>query len=329
MRTLRFIIAGFGFMGQTHAGSICKTPGMELAAIVDSLNKDEISPKGGNIKTEQVPWEKLEQVPFFKTLEEALAKVEADAVLVATPNFLHCRDILTALDAGKDVFSEKPLCATLEEAYRIREKLARTNAILQVGFVVRFGQPYRYLRETLESGRLGKLKFLHLTRYTGAPAWWSGVDEQAKLDTALQDLNVHDIDFAMSLLGEPEKVHLDQDLHQQFNTSLFASTWSFAGGVPVQIQGGFLRPSTVPFRSGYMAMFERGMLEFTKNFDHSSLYLHTPEESCPIDLDPMENPYFDELLDFRDNVLARRESDCNVHAAIRDMEWIERLLGLL
>ena len=68
MKTLKFIVAGFGFMGQTHAGSICNTPGMELAAVVDTLPKEKIAPKGGNIKTESISWNQLEHVPFFQSL---------------------------------------------------------------------------------------------------------------------------------------------------------------------------------------------------------------------------------------------------------------------
>ncbi len=314
-------------MGQTHAGSICNTPGMELAAVVDTLPKEKIAPKDGNIKTESISWDQLADVPFYQSLKDALAHVEADAVLVATPNFLHTSEVLTALDAGKDVFVEKPLCSTLEEAYQIRAKAEETGRIVQVGYVVRFSQPYRYLRETAENGSLGALQFMQMSRYTGAPAWWNGVNEKEKLDTALQDLNIHDIDFAISMLGAPESVQLDQDLHRKFNTSLFASTWNFKGGIPVQIQGGFLRPSTVPFRAGFMAMFENGMLEFSKTFAKSTLRLHTPQESREIPLDNNENPFKAELLSFRDCVLTRRQPECDVPAAVLDMEWIEKLIG--
>lgn len=326
MKTLKFIVAGFGFMGQTHAGSICNTPGMELAAVVDTLPKEKIAPKGGNIKTESISWNQLEHVPFFQSLPEALTNVEADAVLVATPNFLHCGDVLTALDAGKDVFVEKPLCLKLDEALIIQKKVEETGRIVQVGFVVRFAQPYRYLREMVNGGQLGTLQYLQMHRYTGAPAWWNGVDQQKKLDTALYDLNIHDIDFAISLLGEPERVRLDMDMHKKFSTSLFASTWNFPNGIPVQIQGGFLRPATVPFRAGFMAMFERGALEFTKRFDRQVLLQHTPEESREIALDTNENPFREEVISFRDCVLNNRQPECSVRAAVRNMQWMEQML---
>lgn len=326
MKTLKCIVAGFGFMGQTHAGSICNAPGMELTAVVDALPKEKIKPAAGNIKTESVSWEQLENVPFFQSLDEAIHTVEADAVIVATPNFLHTDAVLTALDAGKDVFVEKPLCATLSEAYQIREKAEKTGRLVQVGFVVRFNQPYCYLKDTLTSGTLGSLQYLQMHRYTGAPAWWQGVDEQEKMDTALHDLNIHDIDFAISLLGEPENVRLNQNLHRKFNTSLFASTWNFPGGTPVQIQGGFLRPSTVPFRAGFMAMFENGMLEFTKKFDSMALFRHTADGSFEIPLDPQENPFQKEILSFAECVRNHQLPEANVHAAIRDMEWIEKLV---
>jgi predicted dehydrogenase len=299
---------------------------MELAAVVDTLPKEKLSPKGGNIKTESISWDQLAHVPFFQSLQDALAHVEADAVLVATPNFLHCGDVLTALDAGKDVFVEKPLCMTLEEARIIQKKAIETGRIIQVGYVVRFTQPYRYLKETLESGKLGALQYLQMNRVTGAPAWWNGVDEAVKLNTALQDLNIHDIDFALSLLGTPESVRLNRDIQQNFGTSILSSTWKFKGNIPVQISGGFLRPSTVPFRAGFMAMFEKGMMEFSKQYAHSTLHLHTPEESTEIPLDENENPFLLELLSFRDCVLAGIQPECGVQAAVLDMEWLDRMV---
>ncbi len=312
-------------MGQTHTASICRTPGMELAAVADALDKEQIRPKQGNIKTEQISCEDLAAVPFFKTLEEALEKVDADAVLIATPNFFHCRNVLTALDAGKNVFVEKPLCMSLEEARIIRAKAEETGCIVQVGYVVRFSQPYRYLKETLESGRLGALQYLQMNRTTGAPAWWNGVAEDKKLDTALQDLNIHDIDFAISLLGTPENVRMNRDIRQNFGTSILSSTWKFKGNLPVQISGGFLRPSTVPFRAGFMAMFDKGMLEFSKQYANSTLHLYTPEGNSEIPLDENENPFLLELLSFRDHVLAGKQPECDIQAALRDMEWIDRM----
>ena len=312
-------------MGQTHTASICRTPGMELAAVVDALDKEQIRPKQGNIKTEQISCEDLTNVPFFKSLEEAVKKVEADAVLIATPNFLHCQAVLTALDAGKNIFVEKPLCMTLEEARIIQKKTEENGCIVQVGYVVRFAQPYRYLKETFESGKLGALQYLHMNRSTGAPAWWNGVDEEKKLDTALQDLNIHDIDFALSLLGTPENVRLNRDIRQNFGTSILSSTWKFKENIPVQISGGFLRPSTVPFRAGFMAMFDKGMLEFSKQYDRESLCLHTPEGNTEIPLDKNENPFRLELLSFRDHVLAGKQPECGVQAALLDMEWIDRM----
>lgn len=325
MKPVKFIIAGFGFMGQTHAGTVCRTPGMELAAVVDSLDKKNITPQNGNLATQRISWESLENVPFFKTLEEALAKVEAQAVLIATPNRAHYENILAALDANKDVFVEKPLCSTLEEAYNIRERLACTQQILQVGFVIRFARPYCYLKECVKSKHLGSLKFLKMSRYTGAPAWWNTSNKQEKLDSALDDLGIHDIDFTISMLGEAEKNSLDQDLLARFNTSIYSSHWIFPGGIPVRIRGGFLEPSTVPFRAGYMAVFEQGMVEYKVDRQGELLFLHTAEESISIPLDPPEDPYEKELICFRDNVISRCESECNIHSAIRDMEWMKRL----
>ncbi|MFN7542052.1 MAG: Gfo/Idh/MocA family protein, partial [Acidobacteriota bacterium] len=56
-----------------------------------------------------------------------------DAVVVATPDHWHAKMVIDAVEAGKDVYVEKPLCHTIEEGYRMVEAVRRTRRVLQVG----------------------------------------------------------------------------------------------------------------------------------------------------------------------------------------------------
>jgi predicted dehydrogenase len=92
---------------------------------------------------------------------------ELDAVLVATPDHWHSRTAIDALNAGKDVYCEKPLTLRMEEGPRI-VKAARVNErICQVGMQQRSGPHYlEAKREYIDSGKLGKI--------TLARTWWHG-----------------------------------------------------------------------------------------------------------------------------------------------------------
>ena len=92
---------------------------------------------------------------------------ELDAVLVATPDHWHSRVAIDALNAGKDVYCEKPLTLKIEEGPPIVKAARVNNRICQVGMQQRSGPHYIRARdEYIRSGRLGKI--------TLARTWWHG-----------------------------------------------------------------------------------------------------------------------------------------------------------
>ncbi|MEO7649868.1 MAG: Gfo/Idh/MocA family oxidoreductase, partial [Bryobacteraceae bacterium] len=92
---------------------------------------------------------------------------DVDAVLIATPDHWHAATAIDALNAGKDVYVEKPLTLSIEEGPRI-VKAARVNdRICQVGMQQRSGKHYiEAKRLYIDSGKLGKI--------TLARTWWHG-----------------------------------------------------------------------------------------------------------------------------------------------------------
>ena len=92
---------------------------------------------------------------------------ELDAVLVATPDHWHSRVAIDALNAGKDVYCEKPLTLKIEEGPPIVKAARVNNRICQVGMQQRSGPHYIRARdEYIRPGRLGKI--------TLARTWWHG-----------------------------------------------------------------------------------------------------------------------------------------------------------
>jgi predicted dehydrogenase len=79
-----------------------------------------------------------------RLLEEPL-----DAVVVCSPNGTHAAVVTDALDAGLDVFVEKPLCLTVADAERIAADAARRGRVVQVGYMKRFTEAYERLADEL------------------------------------------------------------------------------------------------------------------------------------------------------------------------------------
>jgi predicted dehydrogenase len=103
----------------------------------------------------------------FSDHRKLLESKQLDAVLIATPDHWHTMTTIDALNAGKDVYVEKPLTLTIEEGPQIVKAARVNNRICQVGMQQRSGSHYlRAKEEYFKTGKLGKI--------TLARTWWHG-----------------------------------------------------------------------------------------------------------------------------------------------------------
>lgn len=119
-----------------------EAPGVDLVAVVDP-DPDVLG--------------HAEPTPGYETLGEALALVECDAVLVASPPRTHHAVAKAALQAGKHVICEKPLATCLEDAFDLVEVAARMERFLIVSQNYRYNAPFRALQRVIAEGHLGDL----------------------------------------------------------------------------------------------------------------------------------------------------------------------------
>lgn len=94
-----------------------------------------------------------------------LDREQLDAVVIATPDHLHAPMILAALNASCDVYTEKPMTLTWEEARDVRACVERTGAVLQVGTQLRSMPMYQQAREVVQSGGIGKVVMVQVHRH--------------------------------------------------------------------------------------------------------------------------------------------------------------------
>lgn len=153
---LRLGAIGVGERGRNDMSKMMKSSTVEVAAVCD-------------VYAEQL--DKARQLApdakSFSDHRKLLDMKEVDIVLIATPDHWHAQTTIDALNAGKDVYVEKPLSLTIEEGPNI-VKAARVNErICQVGMQQRSGKHYlEAKREYFDSGKLGKI--------TLARTWWHG-----------------------------------------------------------------------------------------------------------------------------------------------------------
>lgn len=109
--------------------------------------------------------QKIPSVGGFTTdSNAALTDPKADAVVIATPAKTHFALAKTALEAGKHVLVEKPICLTSTEATELIGIAEERKRILAVGHVFLFNNAVRGLRNIIRSGELGPVKYIYSTR---------------------------------------------------------------------------------------------------------------------------------------------------------------------
>ncbi len=88
---------------------------------------------------------------------EVIDSDEVDAILIATPDHWHTKIAIEAMDAGKDVYCEKPLSLTIPQALECREAVKRTGRVLQVGPQRTSEERFWKARDAIDRGRIGKV----------------------------------------------------------------------------------------------------------------------------------------------------------------------------
>jgi predicted dehydrogenase len=88
-----------------------------------------------------------------------------DAVIIATPDHQHAQMLIDAVDAGKDVYVEKPLAHTVEDGFRMIGAVRRTKRVAQIGTQRRSYPLYQEAKRILDSGAAGEIRLVN--------AWWT------------------------------------------------------------------------------------------------------------------------------------------------------------
>jgi myo-inositol 2-dehydrogenase/D-chiro-inositol 1-dehydrogenase len=145
----------------------------------------------------------------FATFEELVACKDIDAVVLVSPSALHTRQIAAALDAGKHVFSEKPLGVTVAECKEAEKAVeAHPEKVFMLGFMRRFDESYKYAHDKVASGVIGKPVLFR--SYSQDPEKFieGAIAFAPHSGGQFLDMSVHDIDLARWFTGsEPETVY--------------------------------------------------------------------------------------------------------------------------
>lgn len=156
-------LIGAGGMGNGDVRDALLNPGVHLVAAADIYD-------GRLTRIKEVHGS---HVFTTRDYREILARRDVDAVIVATPDHLHATVSIDALNAGKDVYCEKPMVQKLEEGKRVIEAEKKSGRIFQVGSQYASALSFHKISQLLKSGAIGELNMIEawLDRNTAMGAW--------------------------------------------------------------------------------------------------------------------------------------------------------------
>ena len=154
---IRVLVVGLGNMGLSHALAYHNNPAFQIVGLV-------------NRSTPKMPAE-LQAYPVTADYAEALARLKPDLVCIATYSDSHADYACAAMDAGADVFVEKPLATTVADARRVQAKALETGRRVVVGYILRHHPSWiRLIAEARALG--GPYVFrLNLNQQSSGPTW--------------------------------------------------------------------------------------------------------------------------------------------------------------
>jgi predicted dehydrogenase len=187
--TVRFGIIGTGVEGCDLLRTSLFVPGVECVAAADLYDSRHIAAK------EALGGKDIETTRDYRRI---LDRKDIDAVLVATPDHWHRKAVIDAVEAGKDVYCEKPMSHSVEDGLAMVEAVQKHNSILQVGSQRASSILYAKAKEIWDSGKLGLVDTIEA-------AWDRNTDSGAWVYPIPPDASEQTIDWNTWLDGAPQR----------------------------------------------------------------------------------------------------------------------------
>lgn len=197
MSRVAVAIAGAGYMGQSHAEAYNRLGDTSChVKYVFSRTFNRASKLAARLGA--TPLTDLTQI---------MKDHDVQAVDISLPTPLHYSVAMSAIEAGKHVFLEKPISLSIQEAEHIIEAASDADVHLQIGFVLRFWPEYVRMQQALASSEYGQVTAFVGKRLSPKIDWNDWMLDPSQSGGAACDLLIHDFDQAQLALGRPQAVY--------------------------------------------------------------------------------------------------------------------------
>jgi predicted dehydrogenase len=198
---IRLACIGVGGQGTSNLRAFLADERVQVVAICDV---------DGQHRDRAMELAKLTKADCYGDFREVLARSDVDAIMNATPDHWHAHIAVAAAKAGKDLYSEKPLGASIGEGRAICEAVKQNSRVLQCGTWRRSGLKVRMACELVRNGYIGELKEIEV----GVPGTFAIRGGFTGMEGP-EPVPAH-LDYAMWMGSSPEKPYTAARCHFNF-----------------------------------------------------------------------------------------------------------------
>jgi len=149
MTQIRIGVTGSGFMGRTHVDAAARLDDTQIVAVTGGSRAERLAADY--------------HIDIEPTVESLAGRDDIDAVVIATPHYLHLEEALAAAQAGKHALVEKPLATSVADCDRMIKAFASRGLVLSVGYHQRFRDSNLQTRELIQSGAFGPVRCIQMS----------------------------------------------------------------------------------------------------------------------------------------------------------------------
>ncbi len=246
------------------------------------------------------------RVPYYTDQEQMYREQSLDGVLICTPTYTHEEMVRRALARRIPVMCEKPLALDTEAARRLTADAEKARVPFMVMQVVRFWPEYRALAQLIQSGRLGRIRHIYMSRLSSHPDWTVWHRDPEKSGGGLYDLHIHELDFLYSVFGPAETVYAIGDKEENGCFNNVSTCLRFSSGVPAVAEGFMDMTGNFPFSSSFRVNGEKASVVYESRTGAMTLY-EPGVSGRRLDI-PWYDPYREETEYFADCVRSKKET---------------------
>jgi predicted dehydrogenase len=265
--------------------------------------------------------------------EDLLADPDVHCVYIALPNALHAEWCLKALDAGKHVLCEKPVCADAAQALRVADKVAETGLIFAEAFHYRYHPLAHKLEDLVRGGAIGDVKYISGRFCEKLPTPDKPQYDPNLAGGALMDVGCYPVSLVRWLAGcdEAEIMSANCDMLPSGVDGYTRAAMRFANGVSARISCSITatKPTYAYIRGTRGALFAAS--PFSPTIDLGPLWLNqyalvqrrgAQVRNIRV---PRVRTYTCQLQAFRDAVIANKQPATDIAEGVANMKLIDAI----